>query len=499
MEEELTNPTTTTPSKNIGVSPPSLFFLFACSLLVIFLVSLHYLFSSKTSFCCKKNNAASGGGGGGRRPACLLSGFLFRLFSLLSHPSELVAYLTYFLHSSPAAPNTADPHERFCYRMLQLTSRSFCAVIMELHEELRLSVVVFYLTLRALDTIEDDTTIAWEVKETEMRLFASRLDDRPGGVGEEWNGKGLGIGKGLFISDSTTNQNEVELLEQFDKVISVFRTLKPQYRDCIQTVTAKMSSGMLKYLQKEVNTLADYDEYCYYVAGLVGHGLTGLIRSSQLEGDRLLGDQPQQLANSMGLFLQKTNITRDFHEDTTQATPRVFYPKQIWGKYATTFTSLGDDKNKAMCCLNEMVCNALQHVPDVLAYCSLTRELSVLRFCAIPLLMAIGTLERLYDNEDVLTGVVKIRKGEAVRLIVGCVSFAYVVGVFEQYCHRIEAKWNKRKAATVQQQKKEMAEGGEEEAEDVQMMEKLLVMIFESIAEWKEKAKHITTISQKVK
>jgi phytoene/squalene synthetase len=37
-----------------------------------------------------------------------------------------------------------------------------------------------------------------------------------------------------------------------------------------------------------------------------------------------------ELANSMGLFLQKTNVTRDYLEDVTAVNPRIFYPKDIW-------------------------------------------------------------------------------------------------------------------------------------------------------------------------
>lgn len=41
----------------------------------------------------------------------------------------------------------------YCYRMLVLVSRSFAAVIMELPTELREAVLVFYLVLRALDSV----------------------------------------------------------------------------------------------------------------------------------------------------------------------------------------------------------------------------------------------------------------------------------------------------------------------------------------------------------
>lgn len=46
-------------------------------------------------------------------------------------------------------------------------------------------------------------------------------------------------------------------------------------------------------------TVEDYNEYCHYVAGLVGLGLTRLFHASGLESF-----QPDDLSNSMGLFLQ---------------------------------------------------------------------------------------------------------------------------------------------------------------------------------------------------
>lgn len=49
----------------------------------------------------------------------------------------------------------------------------------------------------------------------------------------------------------------------------------------------------------QVETVSDYDEYCHYVAGLVGLGLSKLFHNAGLED--LASDD---LSNSMGLFLQ---------------------------------------------------------------------------------------------------------------------------------------------------------------------------------------------------
>jgi farnesyl-diphosphate farnesyltransferase len=57
----------------------------------------------------------------------------------------------------------------------------------------------------------------------------------------------------------------------------------------------------------------------------VGIGLSRLFSASGLESSEVGEDH--QLANSMGLFLQKTNIIRDYLEDVLQG--REFWPKEV--------------------------------------------------------------------------------------------------------------------------------------------------------------------------
>ena len=67
------------------------------------------------------------------------------------------------------------------------------------------------------------------------------------------------------------------------------------------------------------------------MAGLVGIGLSRIFSASKLE-DAVVGEDTQ-LANSMGLFLQKTNIIRDYLEDVRQG--REFWPKEVIGDRLT--------------------------------------------------------------------------------------------------------------------------------------------------------------------
>lgn len=196
-----------------------------------------------------------------------------------------------------------------------------------------------------------------------------------------------------------------------------------RYQEVIKTITQKMGRGMASFAAlatpeqpvAEVNSIADYDLYCHYVAGLVGEGLSGLFAASGKERD-FIRDQ-LTLSNHMGLLLQKTNILRDYREDVDEG--RGFWPRAIWSKYG--FNKMGDLRDEsreqeALYALSEMTLDALRHATPALDYLSLLKNQSVFNFVAIPAVMAIATLERCFMNPDVLKRNVKIRKGEAVQV-----------------------------------------------------------------------------------
>jgi len=349
-----------------------------------------------------------------------------KVASYLSHPTELIVLFYYlFFYKKAKIPKDISPSAHFCFHILTKVSRSFSAVIFQLTPELRDPICIFYLVLRGLDTIEDDMSIPVDKKLKLLKDFANHLEE-PG-----WNSKeGYGA----------ANPHEMKLLEEFDKVIEVYSQLKPLYQSTIKDITIKMANGMSDFLQRKVETKEDYELYCHYVAGLVGIGLSKLFHHSGLEGSRFAN--LDTLSNSMGLFLQKTNITRDYLEDINEKPPRVFYPKEIWGKYAENIEDFKDPKKvkKAVGCLNHMITDALKHISDCLDYLYLVKEPSVFKFCAIPQVMAIATLERCYNNPAVFSSEVKIRKGEAVQLMIGSTDYISVCNYFQYYVNLLEKK-----------------------------------------------------------
>lgn len=82
-------------------------------------------------------------------------------------------------------------------------------------------------------------------------------------------------------------------------------------------------------------------------AGLVGVGLCHLFGTSGCEEVKFSSGAMDGLANEMGLFLQKTNIIRDYLEDINEEpAPRMFWPKEIWQRYGTKLEDFKEPQNR---------------------------------------------------------------------------------------------------------------------------------------------------------
>jgi farnesyl-diphosphate farnesyltransferase len=311
---------------------------------------------------------------------------------------------------------------------LDKTSRSFSAVIQELDPELLLPICLFYLILRGLDTIEDDTSIPAATKTPLLRDFHNKLEE-----------------DGWCFTGNRPEERDRDLLVQFKHVVTEFKKIKPAYRETIKDITDKMGNGMADYINNAefnevgVDKIADYDLYCHYVAGLVGEGLTRLFVESGYGNPALL--QRPDLHESMGLFLQKTNIIRDVKEDFDDK--RKFYPREIWSKHVDNFEDLFKPENKeaALNCSSEMVLNALHHADDCLFYLAGLKEQSVFNFCAIPQSMAIATIELCFRNPKIFERNVKLSRGQACHLMVQSTqNLRLVCEVFRHHVRKIHKK-----------------------------------------------------------
>lgn len=282
------------------------------------------------------------------------------LRAMLADPRAMIAILKYKTGCGlpgvkkgviPAPSNFAEGvttkimHEdiAFCGQMLDKVSRSFAAVIRQLPVTLALPVCVFYLVLRALDTVEDDmdlskfkaalqaarsTTAAAkeEIDDNDARAFKNKcllyfhtlLGDT--GTADD------GIKAGFYDSDTifrtladanVGEKDEATLFKKFDSIVRVYRNFSSDQRVIIADITRQMAGGMADYIDRDLSDkgtedLRDYNQYCHYVAGLVGEGLSRLWATAIDSGlpkntiDRLSAERGlTTLSSDMGLFLQK--------------------------------------------------------------------------------------------------------------------------------------------------------------------------------------------------
>jgi len=325
----------------------------------------------------------------------------------------------------------------FCFESLKNVSRSFNIVIKQLDDETMKVVCIFYLVLRGLDTIEDDMSIPIEDKKQMLLDFHNNIENVD-----------------YFIECGDKPEYRI-LMKNFYKVNRTYKQLNSKYRDVIKNITLKMAKGMVEFLDKpSMDTTEEYDSYCHYVAGLVGIGLSQIFTISGSEFNDLT--KHESLSNSMGLFLQKTNIIRDIKEDYYEK--RYWWPKDIVSKHFTSIDDIFGNMRevgeageageaveltittKHTDLLNEMIMNALQHIPDSIEYLSLIKNISNFKFCAIPQVVAVQTLVTLFNNPNVFNKTEKLNKTTLARIFMDVHDMNSILKFYIDAVEKIERK-----------------------------------------------------------
>src|ERR1700678_2468982 len=158
-------------------------------------------------------------------------------------------------------------------RILPHVSRTFALTIPQLPEPLRVAVTNAYLLCRIADTIEDEPALPPE----ETLAFLERFKGVVGGRGEAAALAG-DIEKRL---SSRTLATERDLIVNMARVLQVTASLSPPPRSADRRCVDLMCYGMPRFQSatslEGLSRRTDLDEYCYYVAGVVGDMLTELF------------------------------------------------------------------------------------------------------------------------------------------------------------------------------------------------------------------------------
>ena len=210
--------------------------------------------------------------------------------------------------------------ERYLDTLMNQVSRSFALVVPNLEEPLRHYTATAYLLCRAVDNIEDCTQpFAWkEARFAEFQRLLATPDLAPQ-ILSQWSQLDW---PGLSIAEEQMMGLDGGVL-----LWQIYGAIPGTARSIMRPWISSMASGMIEFTDPDrANTFvsrndlrvlareSDYNRYCYYVAGTVGHMATELV----IDHYGINGSLAASLiANSeaCGRGLQKTNIVKDFARD----------------------------------------------------------------------------------------------------------------------------------------------------------------------------------------
>lgn len=305
---------------------------------------------------------------------------------------------------------------------LPKVSRTFALCIRLLPAELEHPVAVAYLLCRIADTIEDSPALSAAEKSSLLGELRDALDDlRPGGSAGT-------VVRIQATFDRATSADEL-LAREAEAALLAFRRLPSEMRDQIRPHVQEMCDGMAEFAGAraaagDLYTLPDLlalDRYCFFVAGTVGHLLTGLFTLHAPGIDAARRAKLDALATSFGLGLQLTNIVKDVTVDRERGWN--FVPREVTERFGVTPEELlrPERRAAALQAMQVLTAKARRHLDDALSYCvTLPRgEYGIRMFCLIAVYLAIRTL-RLAERDTRLLDPdhkVKITRGAVKRTL----------------------------------------------------------------------------------
>jgi farnesyl-diphosphate farnesyltransferase len=281
---------------------------------------------------------------------------------------------------------------KYAEETLGKVSRTFALNIGVLKKNLRRPVLLAYLYMRMADTIEDDAELSASEKKELLKKFSQALN--LGGESID------AFVKALPQSWKENGKEDCALCCKAAVVIPLLSEYSEAVANAVKKGVEEMCEGMAEFTEHSIETEADLDRYCYFVAGLVGNMLTELFSISGKFGENRQ-KKLRELAVSFGLSLQLVNIIKDIQEDSLRKA--CFVPMEFCRKHGIDsvqdFFSPDTPKQKKNAVIGELIKKAKKHLRDAKDYIKILPRLEhrMRLFCLWPSLMAADNL-RVIEN-----------------------------------------------------------------------------------------------------
>ncbi len=292
----------------------------------------------------------------------------------------------------------------YCEQALPKVSRTFALNICVLEGDLRNSILVAYLFCRIVDTVEDAAVLDSGVKVRLLHEFSKIIQDpdHRASALTSW------IEDCRMVDGSV---NDLDLLAHTDTVFRAFDSLPENHQAQIIPSVAEMARGMAFFQEKFdasgltlLESKEELEEYCYFVAGLVGEMLCNLFFQALPNLSPASKKIMKDTAVSFGLGLQMTNISKDMIVDRSRGwsyIPRSFIED---AGLTTDEFSEGADEDKSLIVLSRVLNKTMGHLEDALKFTlAIPSGATRIRlFCIWPLWMAAETVAILHNNRALL-------------------------------------------------------------------------------------------------
>lgn len=310
-----------------------------------------------------------------------------------------------------------DQANDFCREVLPAVSRTFALSIRLLPGELGAAVRCAYLICRIADSVEDEPRLAAADKASLLDSLATCFDDA--------HAVDAFVVRAAKLSGDPAH---VGLVRRTDLVFIAYRALPERTRSHVRHWVREMIAGMRKFVLLyphgiRIQSLDEYKEYCYYVAGTVGYLLTDLWHeySSSISATRhtILRERCRAFAEA----LQTVNILKDVVRDAEHENS-IYIPEQLLRENGSSQALIlaphrATENRAALSALIRLAWHDLDQATVYLLAIP-RRAVSIRIFCALPLLFAFATLRDLTRSPDALASqrVVKISRSEVKSLTV---------------------------------------------------------------------------------
>jgi farnesyl-diphosphate farnesyltransferase len=298
--------------------------------------------------------------------------------------------------------DSVSPDEVYQDHILPHVSRTFALTIPQLPPGLRTAVTCAYLLCRIADTIEDEPGLSPH----ETLAFLQRLSGVLAGQGDA---KALAREIEQRLTDRTL-ATERDLVSNLERVLGVMSRLNETQRAAIRQCVELMCRGMPRFQfsasLKGLARSSDMDEYCYYVAGVVGEMLTELFCDYSTEIARNRAALSARAA-SFAQGLQMTNILKDVWEDRSRGA--CWLPQDVFSRHGVDLGMVASEPfdPRFAAGYRELIGVAHAHLRNALDYTLLIpgSETGIRRFCLWAIGLAVLTLRKIEHNPRFTAGV----------------------------------------------------------------------------------------------